>query len=174
MIEFNGYLTGAALKYFYKRYTKFLQVFMAVPLLIGYPILAFLLADKTKPWVSIIVFILVTVNFVFLPHLFMKIDKKLMKSDKRTCVPKQIFIKNNIIVCISNQVTENQQIEVVKEVQDYGEYYALKFTVLGFFSPNFVCQKNLLTKGSLEDFEALFEGKIVKKVKNKTGDGSLS
>ena len=49
----------------------------------------------------------------------------------------------------------------VTRVLDYGEWYYLLFE---FDSRDiyFVCQKSLLTKGSLEEFEALFEGKIEK------------
>lgn len=156
MIEFNGYLTGYALKYFSKRYTRFLQVFMAIPSLMGFPVLAFLLGDKTKPWVSFIVFLLFAVSCIFVPHLIVKFN---IMAD----LPKQIFIKNNIIVCVSKETTVSKKIEKVKRVEDYGEFYSLTFPVLGSYSPNFVCQKNLLTKGTLEEFEALFEEKIVRK-----------
>ena len=53
-------------------------------------------------------------------------------------------------------------IDSVKRVVDYGEWYDFVF----YYSDRdlyFVCQKSLLTKGTLEEFEALFEGKIVRK-----------
>ena len=48
------------------------------------------------------------------------------------------------------------------KVIDYGDFYYISFP-FGKISNNFVCQKDLLTQGTLEEFEALFEGKIVKK-----------
>ena len=45
----------------------------------------------------------------------------------------------------------------IKSVEDNGDWYYLKlrFPKLG----GFICQKNLLTEGSIEEFEALFQGK---------------
>ena len=56
----------------------------------------------------------------------------------------------------------HRSINSVTRVLDYGEWYYLLFE---FDSRDiyFVCQKSLLTKGSLEEFEALFEGKIEKR-----------
>jgi len=51
--------------------------------------------------------------------------------------------------------------EVVK-VRDYGHAYYLRFKK----QPDakwWICQKDLLTEGSIEEFEALFEGKIIRK-----------
>ena len=48
----------------------------------------------------------------------------------------------------------------VKEILDYGEWYYFIFNYEDR-DPYFVCQKDLLTQGTLEEFEALFEGKIV-------------
>ena len=45
---------------------------------------------------------------------------------------------------------------------DYGEWYYVKFN-LGDRDPYFVCQKDLLKNGTIEEFEALFEGKIERK-----------
>lgn len=73
-----------------------------------------------------------------------------------------IRIQDNILLSVSDRATESRYIEEVKEVRDYGEYYVLVFP-MGKLSEKFVCQKDLLTKGTLEEFEALFEGKIVRK-----------
>jgi len=50
----------------------------------------------------------------------------------------------------------------VKKVYDYGEFYFISF-YFGKISCYFICQKSLLTQGTIEDFEKLFDGKIVKK-----------
>ena len=47
----------------------------------------------------------------------------------------------------------------VKRVYDYRCWYYLE---IDFGDPYFICQKDLLTEGTLEEFEALFEGKIVR------------
>lgn len=52
----------------------------------------------------------------------------------------------------------------VKKVIDYGRYYYL---FLYKFDPSkgIVCQKSLLINGTIEEFEELFEGKIVRRIK---------
>ena len=46
-----------------------------------------------------------------------------------------------------------------KQVRDFGEFYEIVF-LFGKISDKFICQKNLLTKGTLEQFESLFNGKL--------------
>ena len=60
--------------------------------------------------------------------------------------------------------TESAAIEDVVKLVDYGEFYDLSFP-FGKLNDKFVCQKSLLSKGTLEEFEALFEGKIIRKAK---------
>ncbi|MCL2821997.1 MAG: hypothetical protein FWD86_02230 [Firmicutes bacterium] len=56
-------------------------------------------------------------------------------------------------------------LDVVKVV-DYGEWYYIFFIARHIFS-DYVCQKDLIVKGTIEDFERLFEGKIVRKCDKK-------
>ena len=154
MIEFKGYLTGDAKKYFFKRGIKYLQnIFLGSACLFLPAIVMF--AIKIKMWSILIGCLVMILIIIALPCLLPKLDK-----DKS--LPKRILIQDDIVLCVSDEATESRYIAEVKEVRDYGEYYDLVFP-LGKPSPNFVCQKNLLTQGSLEEFEALFEGKIVKK-----------
>ncbi|MDE6677106.1 MAG: hypothetical protein K2K12_05290 [Clostridia bacterium] len=55
-------------------------------------------------------------------------------------------------------------INEVKRVLDYGECYYLIYTSI---NQAIICQKDLLKQGSLEEFEALFQGKIKRKCKKK-------
>ena len=52
----------------------------------------------------------------------------------------------------------------VKKVIDKGNFY-----IILFYFPhkdvNFICQKDLIVEGTIEEFEELFEGKIVRKIK---------
>ena len=50
-------------------------------------------------------------------------------------------------------------------MRDFGEYYVLIFRDSGNFS-QIICQKDLLTNGTIEQFEELFDGKIVRKQSN--------
>jgi len=51
--------------------------------------------------------------------------------------------------------------EGIKGVRDFGEYYVLIFRDSGNFS-QIICEKDLLTNGTIEQFEELFDGKIVR------------
>ena len=48
-----------------------------------------------------------------------------------------------------------------KQLRDFGEFYEIVFP-FGKVSDKFICQKNLLTQGTLEEFEKLFEGKTTR------------
>lgn len=154
MIEFTGYLTDDAKKYFFKRGIKYLQnIFLGAACLFLPVVVMF--AIRIESWSLIVAYIIAASVILIAPYLQ-------VKSDKDKYVPKLIRIQDNILLSVSDGITESRYIEEVKEVRDYGEYYALVFP-MGKLSEKFVCQKNLLTKGTLEEFEALFEGKIIKK-----------
>lgn len=57
----------------------------------------------------------------------------------------------------------------IKQIIDYGEFYQIKLYFvahIGFEFNIFICQKDLLTKGTLEEFEKMFDDKIVRSEKN--------
>ena len=154
MIEFKGYLTAGAKKHFFKRVVNFWRNIFLFGFCMVLPTVI-MFAIRLQMWSILIGCLVMILIIIALPCLLPKLDK-----DKS--LPKRILIQDDIVLCVSDEATESRYIAEVKEVRDYGEYYDLVFP-LGKPSPNFVCQKNLLTQGSLEEFEALFEGKIVKK-----------
>jgi hypothetical protein len=78
-------------------------------------------------------------------------------------LPKRIYIKDDHIVCIADRYTDSKFISDVNKVIDHGEFYELCFP-LGKVSEKFICQKDLLTKGSLREFESIFKKKIERKI----------
>lgn len=83
----------------------------------------------------------------------------------------QIDFDNNIIYPSFEQKKDIERpyfvsidVDAVKKVVDYGDFYHL--IVFGKLSA-YICQKDLITQGTIEDFEKLFEDKIVRKVKDK-------
>ena len=54
-----------------------------------------------------------------------------------------------------------RKIEEVDKVYDYGDWYFITFS----FPKNrqFICQKDLIVEGTIEEFEALFADKLCKK-----------
>ena len=106
-------------------------------------------------YILCIVVPLLVALYVILPCLKSKLEK-----DK--FVPKNITVKNGTITYVSDAVTQSIGTQQIKYVKDCDEYYEL--ILAGFFkySPAFICQKDLLSQGSLDEFEALFKGKIKK------------
>ena len=76
--------------------------------------------------------------------------------------PKKIQITDETIICTADKFTDSRFISAVNKVYDYGDFYFISF-VFGNISEKYVCQKNLLSKGTLDQFEKIFEPKLVKK-----------
>lgn len=53
----------------------------------------------------------------------------------------------------------------VKKLVDYGKYY---YILYGGVNRAIICQKDLLVEGTLEEFENIFAGKIVRKLKKES------
>ena len=98
------------------------------------------------------------IYFALIPLLFF-IPKR--KKEKLAMLPKRIYIKDEHIVCVADRYTDSKFISDVKKVIDHGEFYELCFP-FGKISEKFICQKSLLTKGSLREFEEIFKKKLIK------------
>lgn len=72
--------------------------------------------------------------------------------------------KELIVKCKNMQFKKN--IDEIKCVYDYGKWYLLKTKKFTYVT-KFVLQKDLITVGTIEEFEKLFEDKIIKKYKEK-------
>lgn len=155
MIEFNGYITGVAEKHFKNRAIILGQNILLVGVVMILPVI-FMLTLATDNW---LIFILYCSFFLTIPIL-VRIPKS--KKEWLSLTPKKIFVKDENIVCVADKYTESRFVEDAKAVRDYGEFYEIVFP-FGKVSEKFICQKNLLVNGTLEQFEALFEGKIIRK-----------
>lgn len=153
MIEFKGELTDNTLKFLKKRMVRSRQKTNIFFLIFGLPMLTFLLHFIIPLKYITIVFLVLAILAVFTPYL-------IMIANITNFVPKCITINDGVILLTINGVIESKKFEQVKEVKDYGDYYA--FTFVGFLtiSSLYICQKDLLTQGTLADFETLFAGKI--------------
>lgn len=82
----------------------------------------------------------------------------------RELVPTNITFQNGDIYgegCRRSIWRSNDQ---VKAIYDWGAWYSFDF-----YFPNkniyLICQKDLIVEGTIEEFEKLFEGKIIRKLK---------
>ena len=85
----------------------------------------------------------------------------LSKKTKETMLSTKIQIGEEIMSCEGKRFKFEYYTKDVKQVTDYGDFY-----MMDFYYPNrnsyFACQKDLITEGSIEDFEKLFSEKLVK------------
>ena len=154
MIEFNGYITGASRKFFFK---KLISCFQNATIFAFTMVLPFIiLLVKTFQALSILYLYIAIFACLMIAYRIL-----IPKAGKST-IPKRIYIMDDKMVCIADNFTENRSVDLVKKVYDYGEFYFISFR-FGKISCYFICQKSLLTQGTVEDFEKLFDGKIVRK-----------
>lgn len=154
MIEFNGYLSGEAEKYFWKK-AKSLGIKILLSAMIVFLPIVLYWTLQLQHYIAIAVYGIALVASVPL----MLINPQ-SKKNKKAMTPNRIFTDGESLTCVAEKFTETRYIEDVKLVNNYGEFYELVFP-FGKVSDKFICQKSLLTSGTIEAFEKLFEGKIV-------------
>lgn len=156
MIEFKGNLSEHTLKFYHKRFIKENLSSSMFFFVMCIPACTFLFSFiMPLKYIVCIVFPIFFLVAILLPYLKLKLSKDRL-------VPEHITINDGVIICVKDKFTDSLNIEQIKAVKDYGEYYTL--TVAGFFRPSahLICQKDLLTQGTIEEFEALFTDKIKK------------
>ena len=84
------------------------------------------------------------------------------KKDQERYIPRRIYIdiEDETIGAEGLKFHNQRGFSDIKNIIDYGDWY----TVLFFFGSkdiSFVIQKDLITQGTLEEFERLFEDKIL-------------
>ena len=152
MIDFAGGLSGDAEKCFLTRTVAVELLISLIGLLFPLPVAVFL-AIRMRKWILLGVYL----GLMALMMLMVCIPKS--KKERKAITPKRIYIVEEEIICVTERSIEARRICDVKQVRDYGAFYELRCYV-GPVSRSFICQKDLLTKGSLKEFEALFVGKI--------------
>lgn len=155
MIRFDGELTGRAKRYFVEKMMKKASVFGFSISLLNIPFWWwFYSGTSTVKYVVPVVLVLCA----FFPLLLRVL---VPKKSKERGITKKVIIKDDIISIISEEMSIKRAVSKVKKVRDYGEYYELVFSAVDFLTVC-VCQKNLLSKGSIKEFEELFADKLIK------------
>lgn len=154
MIEFKGDLTGASQEYALKKTAKLTQRFLllgSVCLLPG----------------SYIISVTVLHNFwiFILPALFFvaSILSRITYKIHTQKLPRCICIDSGTVTADFKFNSQTLDTDAVKAVYDYGEFYEIIPKINIGLSPVLICQKDLLTDGTLEEFKKLFDGKITQK-----------
>lgn len=105
------------------------------------------------------------IYLIALPALVMAVFLAGIKSNEKgygLIMTKRVMIENNYLECEGDQFHDIKSIDRVKSVIDYGEWYKFEFSLPGN-SQRFICQKDLITQGTIEDFENLFADKIIRR-----------
>ena len=154
MIEFRGKISNDCKKYIIKR-AKLIS-FLASSLVASVFLIPFIFLT-----IKNLTFLIAVISLLFVPFIsFIPIPEKSVN----LLIPISIKIYDNKIQSNGNKFNYLRNIESVKKIIDYGEWYQIYF----YYSKrceNFICQKDLIKVGTIEEFEKFFEGKIVRKTK---------
>ena len=157
MIVFDGLISGSAEKYFFKKLHYYSCLAFYIGMLVFLPL--FIVAGiLIKSWI-LIGFYLLTILVV---PVFLSLPKS--KKEKKLILPQKIVVQNDTILCITEKNTEKKYIGTVKKVNKFDDFYEVVFPI-GNVSEKFICQKSLLVKGTIEDFEKIFTNKIIDRTK---------
>lgn len=156
MIEFRGLLSKkAASFYYYRKLTLFFIWFLtgccgAIPFMLFMRVLVGELAYLIFGGVVIII---LSFFAVFVLPVFK--NKCVQNGPKLICIGTELMVE-------TKDAKEIRKFDNVTKIKEYRDFYVIYFN-RRFNTFEFVCQKDLLTTGTLREFEALFDGKIVRK-----------
>ena len=162
MIEFKGEMSKEG-----RRLIKQIQTFPAlflmplVTLIVAMPIIEVILFGtflNPKRLPTMAISFAVTTLLLFILFLLISI---------KDYIPLRIeIIPEKSIRSECRKKTHIYSVRDVRKVIDYGDFYSIR-VYQQFEHGLFLCQKDLLTQGSIEKFEKIFENKIVRKGKGK-------
>ena len=157
MIEFKGEISKACRKYIFWRYIKSsLFPALLVFILIGIPVIHFITTQLALPGWFIPIAIVCVLAMGVIPMVPSKKDLN------KSIIATRMTIVDGEITVYGQKFEECMLVENVTKVFDMGEWYHISFGIIRD-QGRMVCQKDLIVKGTIEEFEALFDGKIIRK-----------
>ena len=157
MAEFKGTVSKSIQKYIVNQQRRLLTTLFVISSLVLSPcFFVFPAIIGSERWVEN--GICATFGIISLVILWFRLIPLPSKTKEKWCF-NHIFFDGEYIVGIYPDGREQfSLISDAKYVKDHGEYYEVFYARAVIFC----CQKDLLVSGTLEEFEALFEGKIVR------------
>ena len=157
MIEFKGEPTGECRKFLLKKQVKI----QATGSIVSATIFTIPTIATAILWKPIALLFLIPLGLLVIFSLITP-----AKSSQKNFMPKRVYIdlEEESIVHECEKMERFHMLHSVEKVLDYCEWYYFVFNYENR-DPYFVCQKSLLSSGSIEEFEALFEGKIERRTK---------
>ncbi len=160
MIEFKGYLSGNAEKFYIKESKKLSFWALMIAALISSALMLPLIYFVFQSWTAVGFFGIIFFLFPFCPLLA---TKKMIKASEPRLIT---IIEHEMTYRTDMGEEDSRMINEVALLIDYGDFYLAKMSVRTKHNC-FIFQKALLSQGTLEEFEALFAGKIVRKLQTK-------
>ena len=158
MIEFKGDLSKECRDYI----LNFHQLMSMI--VVTFSVMPFIIADIVFSINKDLIFLIFMPIFVFIivGAYFVKPKGELLEK----MMEYYVAIDTENVIYEGNGRYLEIKIDDVKKIIDYGNFYKIKF-----YFPNtgrsLICQKSLITGGTIEDFEQLFGGLIVRKKSKK-------
>ncbi len=153
MIEFKGDLSSECIHFYIKKdILRSLIIFLlpALPFIIPMLILSIVKEELFWGVLAGLIFVIAVGMAIVEGTVFLK--KKL---------PTQITIADDRIDKLSVLEPKNNPISEIEAVVDYGRWYQIYFNI-GFRNNYVICQKDLIVKGTIEEYEKLLEDKIIR------------
>ncbi len=154
MVEFTGYISGTARKYFVRKTRNFAKKLLIVSTWILLPFIG-VLSYGRGDWKMLVIYAALMIILPVLTYI-PKSEKEIL-----SLLPKRIYTEDEYIICEADKYEESRNMYDAKLVKDHGEFYEFIFP-FGKVSDKFICQKSLLTKGSFGEFEKYFNDKLVR------------
>lgn len=160
MIEFKGRVSAKCRKHIQKQEGKnYLFGITLALIVVIIPIVNILIYCSILPWQYAVAIVAPASLLIILISYFSAFEKK----------TSELIIPTRIVIADDGTIASHGEkfhliaaVDEVTMVVDMGEWYHISFGKrLGL--GRFVCQKDLLVQGTIEDFEKLFDGKIIRK-----------
>ena len=155
MVIFNGKISIGCRKFIFNKLKKILYFSGLFALLITAFLIILIAKNKPVLYIYMAIPICGFVLFCFIPKMMIKIY-----------ICNKIEISKDYLSSNIGGKAQLRDISDVKVVVDWGEWYDIIF-YFPYKSVGFICQKDLIVEGTIEEFEKLFEDKIVRKYATK-------
>lgn len=104
------------------------------------------------------------IAYIIIPALILFSVVPIPKKKWDTICPTEISINDETVIIHGETFHQEREISQLKRIIDFGDCYKIEF-VFPHKSFSCLCQKNLMVKGTLEEFEKRFADIIVRKAK---------
>jgi len=155
MIEFKGEMSEKTKKHVRRMAKQRMAILLCLTCMASLPLFR-MVVYEFDPGMAVFLAITIGVGFIGLVCIC-PTKKELAKN-----LPCRIYVNDGIIQAENDHYRDAFVLKNAKELIDYGDFYIISLGFLSFLA-HFVFEKSLITQGTLEEFEQLFEGKIVRK-----------